>query len=244
MCRQARSSRACPLGGSRSRRPAFDVDPLLKKRAAGFNIRTVRALATVLLAPLIAFGIVSIDLGIVSEPGHTNSVRWSDRNFTTRSDMQTWLNARGGSYEEWAARHPSLASVIETPQASAAETTHRRYLLRGALAIFAALLLLLAMIAPRTGYRRPAWARTQVSAHERLRPTFAAFGATSAFAMQARSASAPYLRSFVNAGRQSLMDIHDALSTRQTKRTVRIVLLYAAYAMFAIALGTAVAIHF
>jgi hypothetical protein len=206
----------------------------------------VRTLGTILLVSLMAFGLVSVAIGTVPEPGHSASVVWSGQNFTSQNDLNRWLEARGGSYKTWARRHPSQASVLESPASAVATqtTTHRRYLLRGALAIATALLLLFAFMSPRRRYRRVATATRQLLPRERLKPTFAAVGATAAFAVQARSASSPHLRSLVDAGRQSLMDMHDALSTPHRRRTVRIVLLYAAYVIFAIALGAAVAIHF
>jgi len=206
----------------------------------------VRTLATILLAPLIAFGVVSVAIGIVPEPRHGDIVKWSGQSFTSEYDLDRWLEARGGNYRAWARRHPSLASVLETPKAAVATqtTTHLGYLLRGALAITAALLLLAALMSPRWRYRRIALARRQLLPRERLKPTFAAVGATAALAVHARSASSPYLRSLVDAGRQSFVDMHDALSTRHRRRTVRIVLLYTAYVIFAIGLGAAIAIHF
>ena len=207
----------------------------------------MRTLATILLAPLIAFGLVSLALGIMSEPRHADSIVWSHQSFTSQSGLESWLEARGGSYDAWATRHPSLASVLETPesQVTAQTTTRARYLVRGTLATFIALLLLVAVMSSRARYRRTAWATRQLLARERVRPAFAAVGgATASFAMQTRSAASPYLRSFVSAGRQSLMDMQDALYTPHGRRTALIVLLYTAYVIFAIALGAAVAIYF
>jgi hypothetical protein len=206
----------------------------------------VRTLATILLAPLIAFGLVSLALGIASVPRRADSIVWSHQSFSRQGDLATWLEARGGSYAAWATRHPSLASVLETPDSQVAgqSATRARYLVRGALATFVALLLLVAVMSPRVRYRRTAWATRQLLAHQRLRPAFAAVGATAAFATQTRSAASPHLRSFISAGRQSLADMHDALYTPRGRRTALIVLLYTGYVIFAVALGAAVAIYF
>src|SRR5689334_14783141 len=120
----------------------------LEEGRRGVQHSTVRTLATIFLAPVIAFALVSVALGIVSEPRHTKSVVWSHQSFTSQGDLETWLQARGGSYDTWATRHPSLASVLETPGSEVAgpATTRSRYLLRGALATLIALLLLGAVI--------------------------------------------------------------------------------------------------
>jgi hypothetical protein len=206
----------------------------------------VRTLATILLAPVIAFALVSVALGIVSEPRHTKSVVWGHQSFTSQGDLETWLEARGGSYDTWATRHPSLASVLETPGSEVAgqATTRSRYLLRGALATLIALLLLGAVMSPRARYRRTAWATRQLLTRERVSPAFAAVGATAAFAVQTRSVASPYLRSFVSVGRRSLIEMHDALHRRRYRRTVLMLLLYTAYVIFAMALGAGVAVYF
>jgi hypothetical protein len=40
-------------------------------------------------------------------------VVWAGRVFTSRADLMDWLEQRGRSYEDWAARHPKAASRIE-----------------------------------------------------------------------------------------------------------------------------------
>lgn len=38
---------------------------------------------------------------------------WAGRVFTSRAELTDWLEQRGRTYEDWAARHPKAASRIE-----------------------------------------------------------------------------------------------------------------------------------
>jgi hypothetical protein len=40
-------------------------------------------------------------------------VVWAGRVFTSRAELTDWLEQRGRSYEDWAARHPKAASRVE-----------------------------------------------------------------------------------------------------------------------------------
>ena len=40
-------------------------------------------------------------------------VLWGDRTPDTREEMESWLSARGASYEVWAQRHPRAAARLE-----------------------------------------------------------------------------------------------------------------------------------
>lgn len=205
----------------------------------------MRTLAVIALASLLAFGVVSIALGLMPEATESSGVVWSDQNFTNRKDLDRWLEARGSSYETWAKRHPSLASLFAAPDStvSARPTTHDRHLLLGGLATGIALLLLGAIKSQPWPYRRPRWAVRKLFTRESVTPAFAAVRASASFVAQAGSASSPYLRSAVHAGKESILDIHDAVSTPHGRRTVRMIMLYTAYAFFAIALGASVALY-
>ena len=217
----------------------------MKKGRPGFNIGTVRTLAAIGLTALLAFGVVSLAIGVMPEATQSTGVVWSDQNFTNQHQLGRWLQARGNSYKSWAKRHPSLASLFEAPDSRVATQpkTHRRHLLLGALATGLALLLLAAVRSPWR-YRRPRWTAGRLLTYETVTPAFAAMRASASFVAQAGSASSPYLRSAARAGRQSIFDMQDALSTPEGRRTARVVMLYSGYAIFAIALGASVAIYF
>ena len=38
---------------------------------------------------------------------------WGGEEFTSKADFESWLVARGGSYQAWAANHPFAAAKIE-----------------------------------------------------------------------------------------------------------------------------------
>jgi hypothetical protein len=220
----------------------------------------VRALAVLLLAPLFALGVASVAVGIVGgvrEPPRPNSVVWSQRVFTSEQDLDAWLEARGGSYETWADRHPSLASVFEKQTSGAVVhevETQRSSRLLAPLVAGIALLVLLAFALPRARYRRRSRPMRQrgreTSTPRQLRmretptPAFAAVRATASFVAQARGSYSPSLRSVVRAGRETIANTHDVLSSPQGRRMMRSIVLYTAYAIFAIALGASVAMYF
>jgi hypothetical protein len=240
----------------------------LKKGGPRFNIGKVRALAAILLAPLFALGVASVAVGIVGgvvrEPARPTSVVWSQRVFTSEKDLSGWLESRGGSYETWAKRHPSLASVFETRTPAASPTgpavatqseTHRRSMVVAPVVAGIALLVLLALQLPRLRYRgrrrgatrrRGREARTprQFRVRETATPAFAAARSSAGFVAQVGRASSPHLRSLVRAGRESITDVHYALSSPHGRRIVRSIILYTAYVIFAIALGASVAIYY
>ena len=238
----------------------------MKKDRPRFKIGNVRALAVLLLAPLFALGVASVAVGIVGgvvrEPVRPTSVVWSQRVFTSQKDLAAWLEARGSSYETWANRHPSPASVFErqTPAAlrtdrpAAQAESHRRYALLAPLVAGIALLVLLVFTLPRSRYRRrpPALRHRRSEARlprqlrvgETATPAFSAVRASASFVAQAGRASSPHLRSVVRGGMESIADIHDVLLSPRGRRTMRGIVLYAAYASFAVALGASVAIYF
>jgi hypothetical protein len=45
----------------------------------------------------------------------TPHVRWGDRDHRTAAELAGWLEARGSSYERWAALHPEAATRLERP---------------------------------------------------------------------------------------------------------------------------------
>ena len=76
----------------------------------------MRALAVLILAPAFALGVAAGAVGLVGHsvehPQKAESVLWSDRVFVSRSDLAHWLRARGATYDAWAQRHPSAASIF------------------------------------------------------------------------------------------------------------------------------------
>jgi hypothetical protein len=44
------------------------------------------------------------------------SIIWADRVYVSKQDLAKWLRARGGSYQEWAAKHDEMAAVLEGRQ--------------------------------------------------------------------------------------------------------------------------------
>jgi hypothetical protein len=57
-----------------------------------------------------AFGSGSIRIGGDSDAW----VEWGVRGFSTREELSSWLAARGGTYEEWARKHPDAAAQLES----------------------------------------------------------------------------------------------------------------------------------
>jgi hypothetical protein len=86
-----------------------------------------------------------------------SAVVWANRVFVDRNALQAWLEARGGSYDAWAFRHPKLAwpSVERTTYAASPQTAanarakgdHTTRLLIGALLAVAAGVVLAVLVA-------------------------------------------------------------------------------------------------
>lgn len=117
------------------------------------------------------------------------AVVWANRVFADRNALQTWLEARGGSYDAWAFRHPKLAwpgverTTYASPQTVAnarATGDHTTRLLIGALLALAAGVVLAVLVAsPPYGLVRAARRRapprlslpTRARAPSAARPT-------------------------------------------------------------------------
>jgi len=86
-----------------------------------------------------------------------SAVIWANRVFVDRNALQEWLEARGGSYDAWAFRHPKLAwpSVERTVSAASLQTAanarakgeHTTRLLIGAMLALAAGVVLAVLVA-------------------------------------------------------------------------------------------------
>jgi hypothetical protein len=76
----------------------------------------MRSLLPLLVAPAFALGLVVGADRFVGPPtlaaAQPTGLVWADRVFTSRQDLAHWLQARGSSYEGWAARHPGVANTF------------------------------------------------------------------------------------------------------------------------------------
>jgi len=71
--------------------------------------RTLLVLAAV--GTLVALGPVASSVAATSTD--QGGVVWAGRVFDTRDQLADWLEERGRSYDDWAARHPKAASRLE-----------------------------------------------------------------------------------------------------------------------------------
>jgi len=75
--------------------------------------RVMRALAILFLVPGFSLGLVAGATHLVGPlepvPPQPTSLVWSNQVFATQGDFETWLVARGSSYELWSQRHPAAA---------------------------------------------------------------------------------------------------------------------------------------
>ena len=94
-------------------------------------------------------------------PVRPTGVVWAGRVFVDSNSLGRWLNARGGSYDVWAVRHPRLAwptgPVATQAQASRPGTGH--LMLGGLLALAAGVVLALSVANPPRGLVRLATRR-------------------------------------------------------------------------------------
>ena len=76
----------------------------------------MRSLLILLLVPSVALGLAVGTTRVVGQPtpaaAQPTAFVWADRVFVTGHDLDAWLKSRGSSYEQWAARHPSLAETF------------------------------------------------------------------------------------------------------------------------------------
>lgn len=76
----------------------------------------MRSLLPLLVAPAFALGLVLGADRFVGPPtlaaAQPTGLVWADRVFTSRQDLAQWLEARGSSYERWAARHTGVAKTF------------------------------------------------------------------------------------------------------------------------------------
>jgi hypothetical protein len=86
----------------------------------------MRALAILCVVPGFSLGLIAGVTHIVGplEPSaqRTNLV-WANRVFTTQSGFETWLAARGSSYELWSQRHPVAARHFDASRSLAASAS-------------------------------------------------------------------------------------------------------------------------
>src|SRR5205823_8656067 len=89
-------------------------------------------------------------------PVRPTGVVWAGRVFVDSNSLGRWLNARGGSYDVWAVRHPRIAwptgPVATQAQASRPGTGH--LMLGGLLALAAGVVLALSVANPPRGLVR------------------------------------------------------------------------------------------
>jgi hypothetical protein len=89
-------------------------------------------------------------------PVRPTGVVWAGRVFVDSASLGRWLNARGGSYDVWAARHPRLAwpsnAVPIQAQADRPGTGH--LMLGGLLALAAGVVLAFSVANPPRGFIR------------------------------------------------------------------------------------------
>jgi hypothetical protein len=90
-------------------------------------------------------------------PVRATGVVWAGRVFVDRDSLSRWLNARGGSYDVWAGRHPRLAWPTNAV-ATQAEATRRpgtgHLMLGGLLALAAGVVLAFSVANPPRGLVR------------------------------------------------------------------------------------------
>ena len=76
----------------------------------------MRFLLPLLVAPAFALGLVLGADRFVGPPtlaaAQPTGLVWADRVFTSRQGLAQWLEARGSSYERWAARHPGVTKTF------------------------------------------------------------------------------------------------------------------------------------
>ena len=75
----------------------------------------VKVAAAFALPLVVSFVLVQTATRVVGVPeapasAQPQSIVWGGRVFVTRAGFARWLRARGGSYEEWALKHPGLAT--------------------------------------------------------------------------------------------------------------------------------------
>ena len=96
-------------------------------------------------------------------PVRPTGVVWAGRVFVDSDSLHRWLNARGGSYDVWAARHPRLAWPSNpVPQAQADRPGTGHLMLGGLLALAAGVILAFSVANPPRGSVAPT-ARTITS---------------------------------------------------------------------------------
>lgn len=83
----------------------------------------MKAAAAFALPLVVSFVLVQTATRVVGVPetppsAQPESIVWGGRVFVTRADFARWLRARGGSYAEWALKHPELATGKPPAQAT------------------------------------------------------------------------------------------------------------------------------
>jgi hypothetical protein len=221
----------------------------------------LRALAVIVLAPAFALGAVAGAVGIVGRPAQPTagpaSLVWAERVFPTRNSFDTWLRARGASYETWAARHPSAAAAFggrdqrslaaEPPARPAKASARRTYGHSWIVALIAvvSIALLVALYALRSRLTMPSrqspWLRPRPVKpipvpHPRLP---ALTKGVPDWPLLATAATAAWRRpsSLVAAA-------HDELTARRVRRLLPTFAFYALAVALAVVVGASVAIYF
>ncbi|HEY8777417.1 MAG TPA: hypothetical protein VIM33_13210 [Gaiellaceae bacterium] len=91
----------------------------------------MRALAILFLVPGFSLGLVAGATHLVGPldpvPAQPTSLEWSNRIFPTKVDFETWLVARGSSYELWSQRHPVAAHHFDDASRSLASNSATKH---------------------------------------------------------------------------------------------------------------------
>jgi hypothetical protein len=71
------------------------------------------AAAAIALVPGVAVGYAAGAKVGPFKPGPEPLLVWGGESFNSRVEFEAWLVLRGGSYQTWAARHPTAAAKLE-----------------------------------------------------------------------------------------------------------------------------------
>ena len=204
----------------------------------------MRALAVIVLAPAFALGAVAGAVGIVGGPTtltqRPDSLVWAVRVFRSQQSFETWLRARGASYDTWAQRHPSAAVIFDPNDkralaAAAPAAPHRTkgHSLLVGLVAGASLVLLFVLYALGSHRRWLPAPRTPRRAGKTVvlaRPRLQALLATSAVAaVRWPSALAA--------------TVHDPLTPRRIRQLLPSIAFYAIAVVLAVVIGASVAVY-
>jgi hypothetical protein len=167
------------------------------------------------------------------------AVVWANRVFVDRNALQGWLEARGGSYDAWAFRHPKLAwpAVERTMSAASPQTVanagaqgdHTTRLLIGAMLALAAGVVLAVLVAsPPYGLVRVARRRapprlslpTRTPAPSAARPTSVARPTLSGVLVSARRGITRGSAVGVSTARGALVAVPRGTGRRTTSRII------------------------